>query len=220
MATEVKQENVLDNEESLSSILTKGIWKENNVLVQLIGLCPALAVTSTFENGFGMGLLVILCLVLTNMSISALRHIIKDVIRIPAFVVIIASEVTVVYLLTKAFLPDLAATLGIFIPLITVNCVVFARAESFAYKNGVVKSLFDGLGAGIGVLVALSIMGAIREILTLGSLTLIGKTIPIGTNPITIPLWGLSGGISLFGTAVGAFIVMGVLVAIFKKESK
>jgi electron transport complex protein RnfE len=213
-----------NSNESLSTIFTRGILKENNVLVNLLGLCPAIAVTQTFENGLGMGILVILVLLLTNVSISALRKVISDVVRIPCFIVIIASEVTVIYLLTKAFLPDLAANLGVFIPLITVNCIVFGRAEAFAYKNKVLPSALDGIGAGLGGLVALSLMGFIREVLATGMWTIIGVTIPVG-KVITVPLWGAINdgqfGISLFGTSVGAFLVMGFLIAFFKKgESK
>jgi electron transport complex protein RnfE len=149
--------------------------------------------------------------------------VIPDVVRIPSFVVIIAAEVTVVYMFTQAFLPVLATGLGIFIPLITVNCIVFGRAEAFAFKNKPVPAILDGLGAGLGVMFALGLVGLVREILATGSLVLIGKTIPLGNDlVIGFPLWSALGDfqIGLFGMSVGAFLVLGFLIAIFKKKEK
>ena len=134
------------NEDSLLNIFTKGIWKENGIFVMVLGMCPALAVTSTFEGAFGMGILVFLVLTMTNISVSAVRKVVPNTVRIPVYIIIIATEVTIIKMLVDAFAPALAAELGVFIALITVNCVVFGRAESFASKNSVGKSALDGMG--------------------------------------------------------------------------
>ena len=192
-------------------IFSNGVLKENNVLVMMLGLCPALAVTTSFEAGFGMGLLLILVLVMTNCTISALRNFIPNQVRIPVYIIIIATEVTVVHLLTKAFAYDLSTTLGVFIPLITVNCIVFGRAEAFAAKNSVGKSAIDGLGAGLGAMLALVIAGLVRELIGTGTFT-IGAILPLPFNE-TIPLFP-EYAIPFFTQSPGAFIVLGIMLAV------
>jgi len=150
--------------------LTRGIIRENPTFVLLLGMCPTLAVTTSAVNGMGMGLATLVVLVGSNVVISAMRKIIPDNIRIPAFVVIIASFVTIIGMLMKAYLPTLDAALGIFIPLIVVNCIILARAEAFAFSNGVLDSFADGLGMGLGFTLALTLLGSIREILGAGSI--------------------------------------------------
>jgi electron transport complex protein RnfE len=149
---------------------TNGLWKENPTVVLVLGTCPTLAVTTQAFNGLGMGAATTFVLIFSNLFISLLKNFIPDKVRIAAFIVIIASFVTVVDLLMKAFTPDLYATLGIFIPLIVVNCILLGRAEAFAQKNKPVPSLLDGLGMGIGFTLALTLMGAFRELLGNGSM--------------------------------------------------
>ena len=152
------------------SNLTKGILKENPIFVQLLGMCPTLAVTTSAMNGVGMGLATTAVLVSSNIAISMLRKFIPSQVRIPAFIVIIASFVTVVGMLMEAFVPALFQSLGLFIPLIVVNCVILARAEAFASKNGVLDSTLDGIGMGVGFTLALMVLGAVRELLCNGSI--------------------------------------------------
>ena len=187
---------------------TKGILKENPILVIVLGMCPALATTSSTMNGLGMGIATTFVLIGSNVVISMLANTIPDKVRIPAFVVIIASFVTVVDLLMQAYVPDLYVTLGIFIPLIVVNCVVLGRAEAFASKNTVFASFLDGFGMGLGFTLALGTLGAIREIL--GSGSLFGQKFIPGE------------GVLVFILAPGAFIALGYLIAIVNKlkESK
>lgn len=165
--------------------LKNGIIKENPTFVQLLGMCPTLAVTTSLANGIGMGLSVTFVLTLSNMLVSMLRKLIPQKIRIAAYVVIIATFVTIVDLVLKAYIPALSQSLGLFIPLIVVNCIILARAEAFASKNGVVKSAVDGIGMGIGFTIALSIISAIREIL--GNGTILGMSVGI-SSPATIML--------------------------------
>ena len=146
-------------------LLKNGILTENPTFVLVLGLCPTLAVTSSAINGIGMGLAATAVLMGSNLAISAIRRIIPDEIRIPAFIVVIAGFVTVVQLLISAYAPALDRALGIFIPLIVVNCIILARAEAFAFKNGVIESLFDGMGMGLGFTGALTLIGSIRELL-------------------------------------------------------
>lgn len=182
---------------------TKGFIRENPILVLVLGTCPTLATTSSSLNGMGMGLATTFVLTGSNVVISMLAGFIPDKVRIPAYVVIIASFVTIVDLVMQAFVPDLYATLGIFIPLIVVNCIVLGRAEAFANRNTVVSSFFDGLGMGIGYTLALGVLGAFREIV--GSGSLFGhKFIP-------------GDGILVFILAPGAFIGLGYLIAIVNK---
>ena len=188
------------------AILTKGIIKENPVLVMLLGLCPVLGVTSSAMNGLGMGLATTFVLMMSNVFISALKTQIPDQVRIPAFIVIIASFVTMVQLLMEAYTPDLFAQLGVFIPLIVVNCIVFARAEIFAAKNGVFSSFLDGLGSGVGFTIALVLLGGIRELLGNGSL---------------FDYKFIAGdGILIFILAPGAFIALGFLIALINHLRK
>jgi electron transport complex protein RnfE len=185
---------------------TKGFIKENPILVLVLGTCPTLATTSSSLNGMGMGIATTFVLIGSNVVISMLSNVIPDKVRIPAFVVIIASFVTVVDLLMQAYVPELYETLGIFIPLIVVNCIVLGRAEAYASKNGVWSSFIDGCGMGLGFTVALGILGAFREIA--GSGSIFGyKFIP-------------GDGILVFILAPGAFIALGYLIALVNKIKK
>ena len=150
--------------------LKNGIITENPTFVLTLGMCPTLAVTTSAINGLGMGLTTMAVLALSNMFISMLRKVIPDKVRIPAFIVVIASFVTVVELLLKAYIPFLYDALGLYIPLIVVNCIILGRAEAYASKNGVISSLFDGIGMGLGFTVALTIIGAVRELIGAGQL--------------------------------------------------
>ena len=186
------------------SIVTKGFIKENPTLVLVLGTCPTLAVTTSVENGIGMGLATTFVLVLSNMFISLLRKITPNEVRIPIFIVVIATFVSIVDLLIQGFVPALAESLGLFIPLIVVNCIVLGRAEAFASKNGVFDSMLDGLGMGIGFTIALVIIGTIREIL--GSGAILGYEIPfMKGNEILI-----------FVLAPGAFFVFGYVMALVR----
>lgn len=179
---------------------TKGLVKENPILILVLGTCPTLAVTTSAWNGLGMGLATTFVLMMSNMFISLLKNLISDNIRIPAYIIIIATFTTVVDLSIQAYLPDLHAQLGIFIPLIAVNCIVLGRAEAFANRNTVFSSMIDGLGMGLGFAGALTVLGSIREIL--GSLSIFGYKIADGD------------GILIFVLAPGAFIALGFLMAI------
>ncbi len=187
---------------------TKGFFRENPILVLLLGACPTLAVTSSAVNGLGMGLATTFVLFMSNVFISLLKDFVPDKVRIPAFVVVIASFVTIVDLLMQAYTPALSKQLGIFIPLIVVNCIVLGRAEAFAAKNNVFSSMIDGLGMGLGFAMALVIIGGIREMLGAGSIFGF-KFIPENTD-----------GILVFILAPGAFITLGFLIAILKKINK
>ena len=180
--------------------LYNGIIKENPTFVLILGMCPTLAVTSSLVNGAGMGLSTMAVLVLSNIVISMLRNIIPNGVRVPAFIVIVASFVTILQFLLEAYLPSLNSALGIYIPLIVVNCIILGRAESYASKNPVLPSIFDGLGMGLGFTIALSLLGGFREILGAG--TILG---------INIPHWD---GIGIFVMAPGAFFVLAALIAI------
>lgn len=180
--------------------LYNGIIKENPTFVLILGMCPTLAVTSSLVNGAGMGLSTMAVLVLSNMVISMLRNIIPNGVRVPAFIVIVASFVTILQFLLEAYLSSLNSALGIYIPLIVVNCIILGRAESYASKNPVLPSIFDGLGMGLGFTIALSLLGGFREILGAG--TILG---------INIPHWD---GIGIFVMAPGAFFVLAALIAI------
>ena len=151
-------------------ILINGIVKENPTFVLLLGMCPTLATTSSAINGMSMGLATMFVLIMSNMVISLLKNLIPDMVRIPAFIVVIATFVTIVEMVMNAYVPALADSLGIFIPLIVVNCIVLGRAESFASKNGVLPSLFDGVGIGLGFTLALTLLGATRELLGTGKI--------------------------------------------------
>ena len=185
--------------------LINGILKENPTFVLMLGMCPTLAVTTSAINGLGMGLTTMVVLALSNVFISLLRNIIPDKVRIPAFIVIIASFVTMVELLLQGFLPFLYDALGIYIPLIVVNCIILGRAEAYAYKNPVLLSLFDGIGMGLGFSVALTCIGAVRELLGAGEVFGV-HVMPESFVPV-----------SIFIMAPGAFFVLAVLTAIQNK---
>ena len=159
----------------LGKVFTDGIFKNNPVFVQLVGMCSVLGISSTMNNAIGMGLSVIFVMTMSNLVVSLLRNFIKDEIRIPSFIVIIAGFVTIVQLVLRAYVPSLYKSLGIFIPLIVVNCVILARAEGFASKNGPIPSIVDGLGQGLGYTLAISVLSFVRELIGAG--TLFGKTI-------------------------------------------
>lgn len=182
--------------------LYNGLVKENPTFVLMLGMCPTLAVTTSAINGLGMGLTTMVVLALSNLFISLLRRVIPNRVRIPAFIVIIASFVTIVQLLLEAYLPALNKSLGVYIPLIVVNCIILGRAESYAYSNPPIPSLFDGIGMGLGFSFALTCIGAFRELLGAGKL--FGAALmPEGFEPIRI-----------FGQAPGAFFVLAMLVAV------
>lgn len=160
----------MPEKKSFFSVFLNGLLFENPTFVLMVGMCPTLAITIAASNGIGMGLATTVVLVFSNLFISLLRNIISEKIRIPAFIVVIASFVTIVEMLLKAFLPSLSATLGVYIPLIVVNCIIFARAEAFAFKNGPLLSIADGLGMGLGFTCAITILASIRELLGTGTL--------------------------------------------------
>lgn len=187
------------------SVIKRGIFKENPTFVLFLGLCPTLGVTTSAFNGFAMGLATLFVLILSNAIISMIKSFIPDKIRIPAYVIVIATLVTVLELVMKAYFESIYAILGIFIPLIVVNCIILGRAESFASKNNVVNSIFDGLGNGLGFTLSLTIIGLIREIL--GSGKIFG--IELFTKIFDPAL--------IFILPPGAFITIGILVAIINK---
>lgn len=183
----------------------KGIIKENPVLVTLLGMCPTLAVTTMAKNGIGMGLATTFVLVCSNLVISLLKNVIPKAVRLPCFIVIIAGFVTLIEFLLKGYIPSLYNSLGIFLSLITVNCIILGRAEAFASKNKIFPSILDGLGMGLGFTLALFCMGSVREILGTGAW--MGITIPVISNhPMTI-----------FIMPAGGFFVLGCLVALVNK---
>ena len=190
------------------SILTKGIIKENPVLVLLLGCCPTLAVTTSCFNGLGMGVSTLAVLVCANIVISLLRNIIPDKVRIPCFIVVIAAFVTIVQFALKAYMPELDKALGLFIPLIVVNCIILGRAEMFASKNGVIDSALDGIGMGIGFTLALGLMGLIREFLGSGYI-LAGI---VGVNGINVYA-DIATPAGIFMLAPGGFFVFACLIA-------
>ena len=193
---------------NLGKVFKNGIIDENPTFVQVIGMCPTLAVTSSAINGIGMGLSTAVVLACSNVAISLLRKVIPDKIRIPAFVVVIATFVTIVQLLLKAYVPALDKSLGLYIPLIVVNCIILARAEAYASKNGPIESGVDGVAMGLGFTLALTVLGAVRELLGAGSIF----------------------GLSIFGASYqpallfilppGAFLTLGFLMALFNKVTK
>lgn len=188
-----------------------GIIKENPVLVGLLGMCPTLATTKTLESAFGMGILVILTLIGSNVLISLLRKIIPAEVKIPCYIVIIATFVTIIKMLSEAFLPELYSSLGVFISLIVVNCIILGRAEAFASKNGPFLSLLDALGMGTGFLMAMCIMGCIREVLGTGGLT-------FGVYFTFIPYISITPlaeyAIKLFTLPAGGFLALGLILAV------
>lgn len=189
-------------------VLMNGIIKENPTFVLLLGMCPTLGTTSSAVNGLSMGLATMFVLICSNVVISSVKNLIPDMVRIPSFIVIIASFVTVLKMLMDAYAPaEINKSLGIFIPLIVVNCILLGRAESFAAKNKPLPSLLDGLGMGLGFTFALTLLGAIRELLGTGSL-------------FNVSLYSEEYGMLLFVLAPGAFIALGYLIAVVNKFKK
>lgn len=186
---------------------TKGFFKENPTFVLLLGMCPTLGVTTSAINGLGMGLATAFVLVLSNLAISLVANSIPDKIRIPGFIVIIAAFVTVVDMCMAAYLPSLHESLGLFIPLIVVNCIVLGRAEAFAAKNNPVASMFDGLGMGLGFTIALTLLGAVREFLGTGKI-------------FNLTIMPEEYGMLVFVLAPGAFIALGYLIALINSLKK
>lgn len=187
-----------------SKIILNGIITENPTFVLLLGMCPTLGTTSSAINGLGMGLATLFVLICSNLVISLLKNLIPDMVRIPAFIVIIASFVTILQLVMQTYLPDLYQALGVFIPLITVNCIVLGRAESFAAKNKAIPSIFDGLGIGLGFTLGLTLLGCIREILGTGKV-------------FDMTLYSDHYGMLLFILPPGAFIALGYLIAVINR---
>lgn len=189
------------------SVLFNGIIRENPILVLLLGMCPTLATTSSAINGMSMGLATMFVLICSNAAISLLKNLIPDMVRIPAYIVVIAAFVTIIEMIMNAYVPALVDSLGIFLPLIVVNCIVLGRAESFASRNSVTSSIFDGAGMGLGFTLSLTILGALRELMGTG------KVFSLNIYPEQF-------GSLIFVLAPGAFIVLGYLIAVFNKLQK
>ena len=187
------------------NILLKGIIRENPTFVLILGMCPTLGTTTSAINGAGMGIATMFVLIMSNIVISLIKNLIPDKVRIPAFIVVIASFVTVIQLLMEAYVPSLYETLGVFIPLIVVNCIILGRAEAFASKHNVLDSALDGLGIGLGFTLSLTVIGAVREIL--GSGSVFGYKFIEGDGMIAFVL------------APGAFLVLGDLMVLFNKAT-
>ncbi len=188
-------------------VLLNGIIKENPTFVLLLGMCPTLGTTSSAFNGMSMGLATMAVLIVSNFIISLIKQLIPDMVRIPSYIVVIASLVTVLQMLIKAYAPEVDKSLGLFIPLIVVNCIILGRAEAFAAKNNPLASIFDGIGIGLGFTIALTCLGAVRELLGTGAV--FGQT-----------LWGENYGMLMFVLAPGAFLVLGYLIVVFNKIFK
>ena len=188
-------------------IVLSGIIKNNPTFVLVLGMCPTLGTTTSAINGMGMGVATMAVLIMSNFVISCIKNLIPDKVRIPAFIVVIASFVTIIQMLMEAYVPSLYASLGVFIPLIVVNCIILGRAEAFASKNGPLDSILDGVGIGLGFTLSLTVIGAVRELL--GSGSIFGFSFGIGDY---MPL--------VFILAPGAFLVLGYLMALFNKFAK
>ena len=186
------------------NVLFNGIIRENPILVLLLGMCPTLATTSSAINGMSMGLATMFVLICSNAVISLLKNLIPDMVRIPAYIVVIAAFVTIIEMIMNAYVPALVDSLGIFLPLIVVNCIVLGRAEAFASRNSVTSSIFDGAGMGLGFTLSLTILGALRELMGTG------KVFSLNIYPEHF-------GSLIFVLAPGAFIVLGYLIAVFNK---
>ncbi len=211
-----------DKKTSLGKEFTKGLMKENPVLRLVLGTCPTLATSTSVVNALGMGISVLIVLVCSNIVISALRKVIPSKVRIPAYIVIIASFVTIVQMIVKAFVPALDSALGVFLPLIVVNCIILGRAEAFAGKNSVLASAVDGLGMGVGFTMAVCCMASVREILGAGTflsgaqnlLVLFGDNVLGGFDGFTlIPDGGVISPMTIFILAPGGFFTFGILMA-------
>ena len=185
-----------------------GIFKNNPIFRLVLGMCPTLAVTTSLENALGMGMAATFVLICSNALVSALRKAIPPAVHIPCYIVIIATFVTAIDLLMQAYLPDLSASLGIFIPLIVVNCIILGRAEAFACRNGVVDSIADGLGSGIGFTLSLALIASVREIVGAGTLTVWGDLAFKGLNP---------GPVTMAILPAGGFITLGLLLALINR---
>ncbi|MBQ9448677.1 MAG: electron transport complex subunit E [Acholeplasmatales bacterium] len=208
---------------SKKAAFVAGIIKENPVFVSLLGMCPTLAVTKSVESAFGMSILVILVLIGSNVLISLLRNIIPSQVKIPCYIVVIATFVTIIKMLTEALVPDLYSSLGVFISLIVVNCIILGRAEAFASKHGPVASLMDALGTGIGYMIALLIVSLIREVLGTGGIAF-GVYFKIGTE-IHLHLFPQEYAFSIFVQSAGGFLTLGIVLAVIaffknRKEAK
>ena len=188
-------------------VLVNGIIKDNPTFVLLLGMCPTLGTTSSAINGMSMGLATMCVLIVSNFIIACIKKLIPDMVRIPSYIVVIASLVTVLQMCIKAYAPEVDKSLGLFIPLIVVNCVILGRAESFAAKNNPIASIFDGIGIGLGFTLGLTLLGAARELLGTGSI-------------FGITLWGESYGMLLFVLAPGTFLALGYLIVLFNKITK
>ena len=188
-------------------IVLSGILKNNPTFVLVLGMCPTLGTTTSAINGMGMGVATMAVLIMSNLVISLIKNFIPDKVRIPAFIVVIASFVTIIQMLMQAYVPSLYASLGVFIPLIVVNCIILGRAEAFASKNGALDSILDGVGIGIGFTLSLTAIGAVREVL--GSGAIFGYSLGIQDY---MPL--------VFILAPGAFLVLGYLMVLFNKLAK
>lgn len=185
-------------------VLWNGIIKENPTFVLLLGMCPTLGTTSSALNGMSMGLATMAVLIFSNLIISLIKNLVPDMVRIPSFIVVIASLVTILQMGIKAFAPEIDKSLGLFIPLIVVNCIILGRAEAFAAKNGPVSSVFDGIGMGLGFTLGLTLLGAVREFLGTGKI-------------FSLTIFPDSYGALVFVLAPGAFIALGYLIAIINK---
>ena len=188
-------------------IITNGILKNNPTFVLVLGMCPTLGTSTSAISGMGMGVATMAVLIMSNLVISLIKNLIPDKVRIPAFIVVIASFVTIIQMLMQAYVPSLYASLGVFIPLIVVNCIILGRAEAFASKNGPIDSILDGIGIGLGFTLALTTIGAVREVL--GSGAIFGYSLGIADY---MPL--------VFVLAPGAFLVLGYLMVLFNKFAK
>ena len=185
-------------------VLWNGIIKENPTFVLLLGMCPTLGTTSSALNGMSMGLATMAVLIFSNLIISLIKNLVPDMVRIPSFIVVIASLVTILQMCIKAFAPEIDKSLGLFIPLIVVNCIILGRAEAFAAKNGPISSVFDGIGMGLGFTLGLTLLGAVREFLGTGKI-------------FSLTIFPDSYGALVFVLAPGAFIALGYLIAIINK---
>ena len=185
-------------------VLWNGIMKDNPTFVLLLGMCPTLGTTSSALNGMSMGLATMAVLIFSNLIISLIKNLVPDMVRIPSFIVVIASLVTILQMCIKAFAPEIDKSLGLFIPLIVVNCIILGRAEAFAAKNGPVSSVFDGIGMGLGFTLGLTLLGAVREFLGTGKI-------------FSMTIFPDSYGALVFVLAPGAFIALGYLIAIINK---
>lgn len=193
-----------DNDMNQLKVLWNGIVKENPTFVLLLGMCPTLGTTSSALNGMSMGLATMAVLIFSNLIISLIKNVVPDMVRIPSFIVVIASLVTILQMVIKAFAPEIDKSLGLFIPLIVVNCIILGRAEAFAAKNGPVSSIFDGIGMGLGFTLGLTLLGSVREFLGTGKI-------------FSLTIFPDSYGALVFVLAPGAFIALGYLIAIVNK---